>query len=154
MTHPFAQPAKLDEILLQPPDLPVQEKVALVHQTNHNVGADDAVPRFQKLAVGFKRLVLPVSQLPDKQGLFTVFFPNNTPVVADVVLVIFQQFFLTGPCHVGQFDFGFFGSGRGHRAFNDVLFAGTRRLHHLVNGAVALVQEALAEKHRAGIDDE
>ena len=73
MVHPLAQPTKLDEILLQSPDLPVQEKVALVHQANHNVGADDAVPR---------------------------------------------------------------------------------RLHHLVNGAVALVQEALAEKHRAGIDDE
>ena len=54
LAHPLAQPAKLDEILLQPPDLPVQEKVALVHQTDHNVGADDAVPRFQELAVGFK----------------------------------------------------------------------------------------------------
>ena len=42
MAHPPAQPTKLDEIPLQPPDLPVQEEVALVHQANHNVGADDA----------------------------------------------------------------------------------------------------------------
>ena len=73
MAHPLAQPTKFDKIPLQPPDLPIQEKVAPVHQTDHNGGADDA---------------------------------------------------------------------------------GTRRLHHLVNGAVALVQEALAEKHRAGVDDE
>jgi len=114
LAHPLAQPAIFDEVPLQPPDLPVQEKVALVYQTNHNVGADDAIPRFQELAVGFKRLVLLVGQPPDEQGLFAVLFPDNTPVVADVVLVIFQQFFLTGPCHVGQFDFGFFGRGRGH----------------------------------------
>ena len=62
-------------------------------------GCEDAVPRLQKFAVGFKRLVLPVRQLPNEQGLFAVFFPNNAPVVADVVLVIFQQLFLTGPCH-------------------------------------------------------
>ena len=154
MAHPLAQPTKFDKIPLQPPDLPIQEKVAPVHQTDHNVGADDAIPRFQELAVGFKRLVLSVGQASDEQGLFAVFFPNNTSVVADVVLVIFQQLLLTGPCHVGQFDFGFLGRGRGHRAFDDVLFTGTCRLHHLVNSAVALVQKAVAEKHRAGIDDE
>jgi len=70
LAHPLTQTTKFDEILLQPLDLPIQEIVTLVHQTNHNIGADDA---------------------------------------------------------------------------------GTRRLHHLVNGAVALVQEALAEKHRARI---
>ena len=99
LAHPLAQPTIFDEILLQPSDLPIQKEITLVYQTNHNVGADDAVPRFQELAVGFKRLVLSVGQASDEQGLFAVFFPNNAPVVADVVLVIFQQLFLTGPCH-------------------------------------------------------
>ena len=114
LAHPLAQPTKFDEVPLQPPDLPIQEVVALIHQTDHNVGADDAATRLQKLAVGFKRLVLLVGQTSDEQGLFAIFFPNNTPVVADVVLVIFQQLFLTGSCHVGQFDFSFFGRGRCH----------------------------------------
>ena len=55
--------------------------------------------------------------------------------------------------NIYKFDLGFLGSARGFAAFEDVLLSRSRGLHHLVVGAVALLQEAFAEPHRAVIDD-
>jgi len=50
-----------------------------------------------------------------------------------------------------ELDFGFLGSTGCLTAFENVLFAGTRGLDHLVVGAVTPLQKALAEPHRAVI---
>jgi hypothetical protein len=64
---------------------------------------------------------------------------------AHEIAVVFEQFFLAGAGHVGELEFGFLGCAAGLAAFQDVLFAGTGGLHHLVVGAGTLVYETVAE---------
>ena len=54
---------------------------------------------------------------------------------------------------VGELDLHFLGGAGGLAAFEDVLFAGACRLHHLVDGAVFTGEEALAETVGEIVDD-
>ena len=72
---------------------------------------------------------------------------------AEEVAVVFEEFLEAGAGYVGEFEFGFLGSAAGLAAFEDILFAGAGGLHHLVAGAGASVDEAVAETHCAVEDD-
>ena len=71
--------------------------------------------------------------------------------LAQKILIIEQQFAQAGAGHVGQFYFGFFGSGGGQTPLGDVLHAAPGHLHHLVMGAGTLVDKAVAEDDRTVI---
>ncbi len=61
------------------------------------------------------------------------------------VSIVFQQFFQTGAGDIREFDLRFFGGAGGHAAFDDVLLARARGLHHLIDDAVVFVEVAFAE---------
>ena len=82
-----------------------------------------------------------------------VFGPFGKTPCAQKVTVVGQQFFETGPSHIGQLDLHFLGSAGGHAALDDVLFAGTRRLNHLIHRAVALVEQVGTKLHGGVIDN-
>ena len=81
-------------------------------------------------------------------------WPFLDPAVAHEVTVIFEQFLLAGLGDTRELDFRFLGGAAGFAAFEDVLFAGTGGLHHLVVGAGSPVYKAVAEIDRGVKDDE
>ena len=64
---------------------------------------------------------------------------------AKVIFIIVEQFLQAGLRHIGELDFRLARGGGGLVALSDVLLARASRLHHLVDGSVALLQEPLAE---------
>ena len=72
---------------------------------------------------------------------------------AAVIFPFEQEFFEAGAGHVDKFDLRFLRCSAGHATFENILFAGTRGLDHLVQGAVAFIKEAVAEAHRAVVHD-
>ena len=59
----------------------------------------------------------------------------------------------TGFCHIGELDFGLFRCGACTAAFSYVLLSTSGCLHHLIDGAVASLQEALREHIGDIVDD-
>ena len=70
-----------------------------------------------------------------------------------VVAVVFEKFFKARAGDVGELEFAFPGGAAGLAGFENVLFTGAGRLYHLVPGAGALVNKAIAKTHRAVEDD-
>jgi len=73
-------------------------------------------------------------------------------LVYEVVAVVGEEFFETGPAHTGELDLGFLGGERGFAAFEDVLLPGARGLDHLVHGAVALAKMLVREAKGEVVD--
>ncbi len=71
--------------------------------------------------------------------------PEREGALTEEVFVVEPEFFEAGAGYVGEFEFGFLGGAAGLAAFGDVLHAGTRGLDHLVVGAAALFEVAVAE---------
>ena len=79
--------------------------------------------------------------------------PLGQAARAEEIAVVVPKFLLACARYVGQFEFEFLGGAGNLAAFNDVLFAGARGLHHLVEGAVFFVQKARGEINGGVIDD-
>jgi hypothetical protein len=93
------------------------------------------------------------AQTPHKHGFFAVFFPQVHAAHAQEIAVVGQEFLQACPRDIGQFHFRFFGGSGNLAAFDDVLLAGSRGLHHLVAGTVAPIKEPVAETDRGVIGD-
>lgn len=104
----------------------------------------------------FEGLVITVRQAVEQAQAFcvTVFLaPFREAAPPEEIAVILEQLLKAGAGDAGEFDFGFFGSGGGLAAFEDVLFAGPGGLDHLVDSAIAFVEETLAKADGAVIDN-
>lgn len=84
-------------------------------------------------------------KLADSEGFLGILVPLCEVADSQEVFVIGEEFFEACSRDVGELDLHFGRSGGCFRAFDDVLLAGPRRLNHLVDGAVALPEESLAE---------
>src|SRR5437667_462155 len=73
--------------------------------------------------------------------------------LAEEVLVIQQQLVEAGSGDVDEAQLGLAGRGGGAAAFRDVLPPAAGGLHHLVHGARALVDKALAKGDGGVVDD-
>ena len=74
--------------------------------------------------------------------------PLLQPPLPEKVLIVQSQFLQAGAGHVGELEFSLLRGAAGLAALGDVLHARTRRLHHLIVGAAALLDVAIAETHR------
>ena len=72
---------------------------------------------------------------------------------AEEVFVVEEQFFEAGAGDVGEFHLHFRGGHRGFAGFGDVLLSRAGGLDHLVDGAVAALEEALTEPVGEAVDD-
>ncbi len=75
--HPLAQAALFQEVLLQPPELLVNQVVGLVNQADGNVGDDLGRAGFHKLAVKLVGLRYSASEPADILRLFGIFRPQK-----------------------------------------------------------------------------
>lgn len=73
--------------------------------------------------------------------------------MSEEVLVVEAKFFQAGAGDLGEFELHFFGGGAGLAAFGDVLDATAGGLDHLVVGAAAGADVAVAEAHGDVVDE-
>ena len=79
--------------------------------------------------------------------------PEREAAVAEEVFVVEAEFFQAGAGDLGEFEFCFFGCGAGRATFGDVLDAAAGGLDHLVMGAAAWVDVAVAEADGDVVDE-
>jgi len=95
----------------------------------------------------------PMGEVSNGLGFGVVLVPDWQLANPQEVAIVRQQLFKTRPGHVCQLNLGLLGRAGGHAAFDDVLLAGPGRLDHLVVGAAAPVNEAVAETDCGVVDD-
>ena len=152
--HALAQAAFVQEIAFQAPELAVEEVGGYFDQAHDHIGANRGIgvldAFFEGLVIRARRAV----ELAKAQCVRVVGCPFLDVAVAHEVTVVFEQLLLAGLGDTSELDFRFLGSAAGFAAFEDVLFAGTGGLHHLVVGAGSPVDKAVAEVYRGVKDDE
>lgn len=127
-----------------------------MNQADDDVGHHLRRPGFDIGPIRLIRLIGLGGILPEpayKHGLPAILFPE--PVIAgpQIIVIICQQLFQTGPSHVRQFDFHLLRRAGGHASLDDVLLAGPGRLDHLIAGPALPADEAITEVDCGVIDD-
>lgn len=151
--HVFAEAAFFDKVFFEAANLLVEKVVGLVNEANGDVGDDFGRAGFDVGFVGLVGFVFLAAEFADVEGFFVFFFPDTVASCAEVVAVVFEEFFEAGSGYVGELDFGFGGGDGGFAAFEDVLFAGTGSLDHLVDGSVGFGEVLLCEVVGEVVDD-
>lgn len=151
--HALAEAAFFDEVFFQALDLAIEEVVCLVDEADRDVCEGFGRTVFEEGAVGIEAFVGGFAEAAGIKGFSGVFRPLRQVAGAEEILVVDEEFFEARAGDVGEFEFGFGGGQRGFAAFGDVLFAGARGLHHLVDGAVASPEELLTKPEGEIIDD-
>ena len=82
--HAFAQAAFFEEILLQPPELPVEEVVGHFNQTHNHIGANGGVGVFDAFLEGFVIRAGSAVELAEAEGVAVVGCPFLDAAGADV----------------------------------------------------------------------
>ena len=123
----------------------VEEIVGLVNEANGDVGDDFGRAGFDVGFVGLVGFVVLATEFADVEGFFVIFIPDAVTPCTEVVAVVFQEFFETGSGYVGELDFGFGGGDGGFATFENVLFAGSGGLDHLVDSAIGFGEVLLCE---------
>jgi hypothetical protein len=121
--HALAQAAFLEKVLFKTADLLVEQVVCQLNKTDDGVGADGRIAVFDGLTEGLVASAGRAIELTQARGVRVIAGPLFKVADAQEVPVVGEEFFEAGAGDVGQFDFHFFGSSRGHAALDDVLFA-------------------------------
>src|SRR5882672_5339409 len=74
--HSFADSAFLDKVLLKPTDLPVQQVVGLVNQTNGDIGDDLGWAGLAEFAIGLVGHTGSLAEFANEPGFFRVLIPE------------------------------------------------------------------------------
>lgn len=151
--HALAQAAFFEKIRLQTVELPVNEIVGLVDETEGDVGDGLRRARLDKLTIKLIGLRNLAAEPADVEGLAGVLVPLAVFADAEIIAIVVEKFFEAGASDAGEFDLGLFGSAGGLAALEEVLFAGAGGLDHLVYGAVALEEELVGEAEGDVEDD-
>ena len=85
-------------------------------------------------------------------GIALIWAPLGKSPHPKVVLVVYQQFLQTGFSHIDKFQLRLARGGACRATLGDILLARPRRLHHLVDSAVTLLQEPVREKEGDIVD--
>ncbi len=152
-SHALAQAAFFEEVLFETLELLIEEVVCLMDQANENIGDGFRRVRFDELAEVLVGEIGVATQFADIEGFFGAFLSLDVTILAEVVAVIPEEFLQATPGDVGEFDFRFLGCARYPAAFSDVFVTAAGRLHHLIVGAGALVDEAVAKAHGGIVND-
>jgi hypothetical protein len=151
--HTFAKAAIGEEVFLQAGKLSVHESVGLVDEADGNVRKDGGRTGVEDNAVEFESLRGFAAEASDVEGLAGVFVPNGKVAGAKVVEIVVEEFLQAGAGDAGELDLGLFGSAPGFAAFENILFARTSGLDHLVDGTVAFPEEFVSEPEGEVVDD-
>lgn len=151
--HPLAEATLLNECLLELAELVVEEVVGLVDEAEGDVGDGFGGAGVGEIGIRPIGLIGPMTKSSDIQRFLGVLGPEAEAADAEEVLVIDEEFFEAGAGDADEFDLHFLGGAGGHATLDDVLLAGAGGLDHLVDGAVALGEEALAEAEGEVVDD-
>lgn len=143
--HLLADAAFLDEVLLQSAALLVEEVIRLMDEADGDVRQDLGRTGVHERAVGLVALVGGAAEFADVEGFLAVFVPEGVVADSEVVLVIEEELLQAGAGDVDELELHLGGGDGGFAAFTDVLFPGAGGLHHLVDGALAFLEEAVAE---------
>jgi len=131
----------------------IEQVVCQLNQADHHVTRDGWIKMFDAFP---ERLIISVGrtiQLPETTSVRMILWLFRDATETKEVTVVLKQLLETGLRHISELDFGFFRGTRGATCLQDILFARARRLDHLVHGAVALFQEALAKANGAVVND-
>ena len=142
---------------LQRRDLLVEQVVRLVDKADHSVGDDRRISRTEPARVLFPviRRISPIgligrlSSHPDGAHCArsrVVFAPLAVTALAQKVLVVEQQLIETRSCDIHQAQFRLTRCGRCPTTLGDVLPPTACRLDHLIVGARAFVDKAIAKR--------
>lgn len=137
--HSFAHPAIFQEIFTERLQLFEQHIVGLPDQTNSHIGNGFGRANFHQRHIK-SRIVVLSSKLAHFHQFHRIVFPLAVVSRAQVVLIINQKFLQTGFGNIHQLNFHLLRGRRSRTSFNNILFARTCCLHHLVDGAVATLQ--------------
>lgn len=151
--HGFPKTALLNESLLQSPDLLIQEIVDHFDQSYDHVCTDS---RVRMLAAFLEGLIVRAGravELAEALRMGMIEHPLLQTARAKKIAIVFHQLLLASARHVDSLEFQFLGGAGNLAAFHNVLLAGASRLHHLVMGLVAPVDETLAEVDRGVKND-
>ena len=99
--HSVSYTAVLPEILLEAPNLPIEQIVRFMDQAERDVGPHFAGADFDKrpkLAVARSGFF---AQAPHESSFFRILGPNRQPSHADEIVVVRQQFLEARPRDIG-----------------------------------------------------
>ena len=139
------QPALAEESGFQLPDLLIEQIIRLVDEAQRDIRHHLARSRFYERAKLLEGHACVTAQLPHKLRLARFLAPDRCISHSQKILIVGQQLFQACPRHIGQLQLHLLGSARGFRSLNNILFSRTRRLHHLIDRAVALFQKPRAK---------
>lgn len=143
--HALAQATVFKEIPLESANLPVEKVVGLMDEAEGDISDGASGPSLDEETIGLIRLRSLPAQASDVECLSRILGPDGKVGRSKVIFVVAEKFLETGASYVGELDLGLFGGPGCFRAFEDVLFAGAGSSPHLVDGAVASLEEALRE---------
>src|SRR6185437_4687715 len=160
-SHAFAKSAFLQEISFQPAKLLVWQIAGYLDESRNDIDANRGIRMLNTLLECIViRARCPV-QPAQAAGVPMLFVPFFNAALAHKVTIIFEQFLLAGTRNSGELDFGFLGSPAGLAAFQNVLFAGTRSLNHLIvspgffaNKPAAIINSGLKYNQRFVVGQE
>ena len=146
--HGFFRAAFGDELLLGCFQKFVYEVVCLLDKHETEVGKFDVLVFCNTLVderVEVCCFAVLKTEVVCPYEILAVFGPGRLAANSQVVGVVFVEFCKATFGYVDKLNHHFLGGDSVHDAFGDVLFAGTRCLYHLVDGAIAFLVEGVGK---------
>ena len=134
-------------------ELAIKQIGSHLDQADDHIGGDGRIVVFNASAKGVVvGARLPV-QFTQSLRIRMVEGPFLQSPHAQEVALVLQQLFQAGPRYDGEFDLHFLGGSGRLAPLKNILFPGTCSLHHLVIGAVVLIEEPCTEAYCSIVDD-
>src|SRR6185437_4519401 len=98
--------------------------------------------KFAEVFIGHVRLTAEPANIP---RLFGILIPQFQVPHTEIILVIFEQLFQAGSPNVYKFYLRFLGSTGSFRTLQNILFARSRRLDHLIDRPITHSEKFVTE---------
>ncbi len=129
-------------------DLLVNQIIGLMNQTERDVGDHGRRAALHKPAIVLEALRRFAAKLADISRFLRILVPYGQVADAEVIPVVVKELLKARASHIGQLYLGFLGRERGFTALQNVLFARTGSLDHLVDGPVTLRKKFVSKTER------
>ncbi len=145
--HLLSYSAEFQEIGFLPFDKPRQYDIRLSNQHYCNICNRFIGTQSHSLHIKCS-VIMRCAYSSSLQGARIVLVPQTKRADAKIVFVIQHQLLQTGFRDIGQFDFCLFRCRTCRTSLRNILFAASRRLHHLISRPVASVEICFCEIYR------
>src|SRR5438477_9887522 len=116
-----------------------------MNQTERDIGDHGRRAALHKPAIVLEALRRFAAKLADVSRFLGILVPYGQVADAEVVSVVVKELLKARACHIGELYLGFLRRERGFTALQNVLFARTGSLDHLVDGAVTLRKKSVGK---------